>query len=499
MASISSGNEPIAWFALAADGRVEWATPSGSSPEGWIRLLRGTRLLQFECVWRLDANATPGVHDLGTLVVQQPPVVVAGEVEVGTRPWRGPPLWIDTEVPDGQGGWKWLEKIEVFPDADPAFAVRESTDAGRVRVTVRAGRHVLSPEPVVVDVGARDVRLEVDRGHRLRARVLAAPAYARAVTCRAVREDGTELPAVAPRWAGDDEEPPRSEGRLVDFDGSAAEFLWSAMPAGSYRVEVRAPGITEPLVTLRNVRLGQGIDPDPRLDPIDTRESARTLTVRVDPVPTGPRPITDGGVLAVPSGRRHEALHGLLFDPRGEARLLVGHGPVDLLVAVPGFRLWRAESVTDTRVRVELQPCLEVPIRLSPRLAERFADYTFHVRLDAKYDRESPSVRFLRPGDRDPTVDGSLAWLQRLVVGGRATIEDGKARVPISAPGEFKVGLALEGPTRTVVVMESLTSGRYNPIEPSVITVSGDTDPPVVIDVPDDILDKALKALSHSR
>ena len=74
-----------------------------------------------------------------------------------------------------------------------------------------------------------------------------------------------------------------------------------------------------PLVSLAAVRLGARVPADPRLDPIDLRECARTLTVTVAPLPAGPRPITEGGAVAFHSGKLPQAVHGLLFDPGGSS------------------------------------------------------------------------------------------------------------------------------------------------------------------------------------
>ncbi|HEX6813935.1 MAG TPA: sigma-70 family RNA polymerase sigma factor [Planctomycetota bacterium] len=486
-----------AWSYLDEAGGLTWTIDSAQPAFGAVTMRDSwSNTPLWQGAWRLDSPPAPGEHDLGTLTLEQPALVVSGEFDVGAGPWCSGPLTILCEQQADNGAFERFAEVAVDAVRTRCFELRGVTRAANVRLSVRTDRHVLESAPVVVRTGARDVRLAVGRGFPLRARVLAPPAYARAVTCRVAREDGAELPAIAPLRSYD-EPSPRSEGSLADFDGEAATFAWPALPGGSYRVEVFAPGLAPPLVVVPGVRVGEGA-PDPRLDPIDARQRTRTLTVAVEPLAPGSRPITDGGVLAFPSGKPARTLHGLLFDARGEARLLVGPDPVDVVVAVPGHRLWQRQRITEASLRVQLEPCLHARVQLAPRVAECFAGHRVEVCLEPCHrDDGDETVCFLRPGDRRVAVHTPRGSLQRLDGDGRAVL-DARATgaVPISDQGKFKLWLLIDG---GVVVNESWNHWQKSPLEPSEIDVRGADDPVVVIDCDPKVLNKVAEELSRRR
>ena len=487
---------------LEDEGGLAWTIAPGSEPKGRIELRDRRGKLHCQVDWNLGTPASPGDHDLGTLTAVPVPVVIAGLIEFAATAPPGP-IRVQCEALTAGGTWQHLTDVEVHPDVSCAFVVREYTIAQRVRVTVRGDRNRLGPEPVIVDVPARDLRLVFPRSGTLRAHVIAPAAYAQRVTCRAVREDGIALPA---EGRDDDDAPKRGEGELVDFDGVGARFLWPALPPGSYCVEVRAPGVAAPLHVVPGVRVEDGAASDPRLDPIDVRERTRLLTIAIDEPPNGPRPITDGGAVAFPTGQERGVRHGMLFDAQGRAELAVGPGPVDVVVAVPGFRLWRAAGVTDSFVPVRLEPCLPVRCRLSPRLATALAGQRVHVTLnpwpaDAAAREASPKYQFLRAGDRYPDVTTTWIGLQRLAECGRATLTDSHATgvIPISAIGRFEVELAIETATRWVHLNNATNGGRGSPLQPRFVDVQGADDPVFVLDVEEALLAKTIDELTRPR
>jgi hypothetical protein len=299
-----------------------------------------------------------------------------------------------------------------------------------------------------------------------------------------------ELPSYKPPWDySGDLTRSLADATLVDFDGVSASFSWPALPAGTYRIEVRAPGVITPLAAIDGVRVERGHPGDPRLDAIDVRSAARTLLVSIVPVPSGPLPITIGGVLAFPAGSQASTLHGLLFDGKGQARLLVGFDPVDLVVAVPGFRLWRAHSVTDTKVEVQLEPCITVSCRLAPRVAERMAGHAVQIALEPDHAYEV-TVEFLRPGEREPALRLYATWLQTLAGSGKCDLADGKATgtIAISTFGTFHVQLNVPLPAGGCSCLHV----------PAKVEVTRDGQP-IVIDVDDGPLSNVLDELSRLR
>src|SRR4030095_4542303 len=154
-------------------------------------------------------------------------------------------VWCET--PTKNGSWEWFKEVDVPLCTERAFAVQGETEADRVRLSVRADQHFQAPPPVVVERGTRDVRLRLQRGAPLRARVLAPPPYAQAATLRAVRCDGMDLPSYKPPWDySGDLTRSLADATLVDFDGVSASFSWPALPAGHHRPEVRAPRAIKP-------------------------------------------------------------------------------------------------------------------------------------------------------------------------------------------------------------------------------------------------------------
>src|SRR5262249_29752346 len=175
------------------DGGLRWTASPRAPLQGRIRLYDPRREDDVQrfvaqelwtCAWRCDDATGPGEHDLGTLVLREPALLVAGEIDIGPQPWRGPPLFVKCEIAAKESSVNVVTNFEESLRCDRTLAVRGESEADRLRLSVWADRCFLAPPPVVVDRGARGVRIALDRGASLHARVLAPAAYARAVTCR---------------------------------------------------------------------------------------------------------------------------------------------------------------------------------------------------------------------------------------------------------------------------------------------------------------------------
>ncbi len=487
-----------------AEGHVRWVVPVGGALAGTIQLesqpsQHGER--QQQCTFELERAAAGELHDLGTLTLTGDDVVVAGTLDIDDSRWSGPPVKVVVEVPHETRGWHWLGSVTVHPGYDPTFTLRGSTTAERVRVRVAAAGHFIVPQPIETAPGDDDVTVRIERGQPLTAKVIAPAAHARSIDCRVVRHDGASLPRTSDE--SDDGEPRRETARLVDCRGDTATFSWPALPPGNYRVEIRAPGMPAPVVSLDGVLVEPGALPDPRLDPIDLRPHIRILRVQVAPLPSGPQPVTAGGAFTAPAGDATTARDGLMFDANGRADLLVGPGPVDVVAAMPGHRLWRRPAVSADSVQVTFEPCLEVPVRLAPNVAARFAGCRVDIQLEPREgERESALVRLRRRGRRELAVHTRTTRLQALLGTGSGTIVDaatGRGTVPISAPGMFSVGVKVHGAKHRVHVDERFTSWRRNPVSPQRVSLSGDGDPEIVIDIEDEVITKALERLARRR
>lgn len=488
-------------MACDASGRIGWAVRADRPVRGLIRLYDHphdtAREPLFRCEWNTPIVLPRGSHDLGTLLLEAPRLVVAGTVDAGARPWQALPILVHVEVPGSDGTWQYLQGACVFPADSGAFAVHAFTDARRVRLRVDPKPYHLPVAPIVVDTGTADVSLRIDRGSELRARVLAPFAYARALACRVAREDGANLPPT------DRDGSPRGAAQLVDCDGVATHFLWPALPNGSYRLDVLAPGIAEPLATVTGIRVGDG-DADPRLEAIDVRERARSLSISVDPAHASSRPITEARVLATQTRDGKTLRQGMLFDGAGTARLLLGPEAVDLVVAVPGCRLVRVAGFTGSALQVDPEPAIRVRLRLAPHAAERLAGHRVAVFLDPLgVEARAPDlvgrIAFVRPG----TSGDERTEVSELITGlggARGEIADasqspGDIVVPVADVGTFALRLQVDGRW----FGGPGPRGDAKDVTPEAVMVTGRDTAEVVVDLDDAAITRTLEELARTK
>ncbi|MCB9879083.1 MAG: sigma-70 family RNA polymerase sigma factor [Planctomycetes bacterium] len=489
-------------YAALLDGVLEWVVPRGSVGGGVVhaRGMHGRSGVETSCEWRLSAPAHPGLQELGTLRLVAPGVIVAGRLDIGPEPWRGPPVNVQVEAEQADGSWRSLGDCAIDPAREVAFELMQACDAERVRLSIQPSAHVLPAEPVVVARGTTDVVLPVLRGVALRARVLAPVAFANALRCTVTPRDGAGLPTML-----EEREPvSRATARPADFDGEVATFVWPALPPGHYDVEVRAPGMAQPLAVVSDVRVAPGVV-DPRLETIDVRRAARVLKVSVIATPDGAGALERGGVLAFepdPDGERC----GMLFDADGRAELLLGAQPVDLLVVMPGCRLWRATGVTAEVVEVTMQPCVEVPFRLAPRVAEALAGLPVTVSLrPTRADRaaDDAPTNFWRPGQRRPEVSTTWIWLECPQGTGSVLLPDAAlatGRLPMAASGTFRIEMVVHGPHRSLTLGEMYLPRRPRwPLLPRIVEIDVDAPVPFEVDLEPEALQNLIENVARQR
>lgn len=446
---------------------VSWLVPTGRRVAGTIRL--GNVGHGYHTVaWSLPEPARPGVQDLGVLEVERRAVAVAGRIDAGASVVPGLPVEIALEVELDNGRWQGIDRAKVDVARDAGFELREPAwplpgrpreetrpdVTGRSRrLVITASRGALPAAPVPVSVGDRDVVVPLSRGGGMRARVLADAAYAQMLRLRCVRRDGGALPAAD----ADHADVSRADAELTDFDGDVATFAWPALPPGRYDVEVRVPTAANALLVVRDVEVREGcMADDERLSAIDVREAGQVLTVVLPPGTPG---AAAAGAAVRATGSDGDWA-GLAFDRSGRSTLLVVRGPQDLLVGVPGHRLWRASGVTAGVVEVTLEPPLEVPVRLTPRLAEALRGLPVTIRLRPRpAEGGEPSMLDLwRPGHAEPAVQVGLPYLQVLEGMGEVRLSDASkadARLPLAATGRFEVELLVHCADRTEVITEN--------------------------------------------
>ncbi len=216
-------------------------------------------------VLELGGELPPGWHELGDVLLESTPTVVAGQVvdEAGD-PVDG--AWLRVEQPRPGSGDRWDEAAGVdgvSVDAEGRFRIQGLlTREAPTRLKVYADGW-LPVEPLPITPGAEDLRIQLRQGAFAEARL--------------------ELPEGFGCWdfalylhsAGPDE----GGVRLRQEDG-----LWTSRPAeaGEYRLVVRLEDEREPLLEVPGIRLLPGeTTRDPRAWPIDLRPLLRQLVIRV--------------------------------------------------------------------------------------------------------------------------------------------------------------------------------------------------------------------------
>lgn len=410
-----------------------------------------------------------GVNDLGTLQLTAEPLVVAGRLEAVPR--VRPQFAIEAldADSDGEEHWSRVEGLTASARDDGTFEARGATRPVRHRL-VLAGEDHLPIAPIEFRVGDADVVVRVDAGSNLQAKVLL-PA---GLPDHAVR--GELVPHLrggdGPRGAGDER---YTAGSGADAEGSAL-LQWRALPAGSYRLDLCAGGMQQPLASIDDVVVPQPDGGDPRLCAVDLRDAVRVVEVAPTPLSLAAAAGNHGfRVFVLPQAHDRDWI-GTLLPPTG--RLLLPKAPVELLVGSYQYRpqrLWC--SGPQLRLPVEPWPTVELTVANLPALPPGFE---LRVALTAARPRAGEAVRF--------HCQGESGLLARLLMppAGNDLVVDGRVRLPVG-DGMQRVG----GCVRSQANGRSHALSSWTPAE-----VAGGPDaPPATVQLSPAELQQAIAAL----
>ncbi|MBL8737747.1 MAG: hypothetical protein JNL12_15045 [Planctomycetes bacterium] len=326
----------------------------------------------------LQGTAAPrtlrtGIEDLGDLRLERPPVVVAGRLLCGEQPFRGQiHLEIRKEQPaEGRRPVRWVDVDEarIWQNREGRFAAHGELPPGRYRLHAST-EAALPIEPVEFRLGTEDLVVQIDLGSPVAASVLL-PERTQADLVAAWL-----LPATTSRSASVTTKPRELRTSPELQSGERFDLMWPAVPSGTYTLELRTMTRLEPLVTIPDLQVPPPEGGDPRLVDIDLRGLVRTCTLALHD--QDGKPLERAYGCAFPFGQVETARwDGQQFHEQ-PATLLLPPGPVDLLLAVQGFRPQRVSCLGE-RLEVRLDPWPTVEVR--PPAQELPAGAHFTVRL----------------------------------------------------------------------------------------------------------------------
>jgi hypothetical protein len=284
----------------------------------------------------------PGPQDVGDLVFDQGPRLVAGRFTDKDRPYtKRVQVQVEHTPATGGGGttvdnWYSVDDLTMGQDGEGNFAVHGTSEPGRYRLTFPAWDH-LPIAPIEFPVGASDLVVQIAAGTPLSATALL-PAGAPDGIKAVLRADAKGTPNAAERLDQDRNDRFRFTANLRsqgEPDRQKAE--WLHLPSGTYTLELRLWGIKEPILVIPDVTVPPPTAGDPRLDDIDLRDKVAMIDVRaVDAVGKALTREHSCLVFLQPQDPLHEWI-GFQVPERGVS-LLVKPGPIDLLVAAEGYR-----------------------------------------------------------------------------------------------------------------------------------------------------------------
>ncbi len=330
---------------------------------------------------RLPGRAlTPGVTDLGDLVLGPAPIVVAGRFFVDGKPSRPEVIGELQRLRnpgDPSEGWQRLAAQLPEIDADGRFAQRGHLEPGRHRM-VLWGADLQPVEPIEFRAGTTDLRIDLQTGHRL-AVTLLLPAG----TQSRLESQLVPMPPESAMTAAVRE-------RLAAHSSPAAndrqQLTWRGLPSGRYRLELRLPAFAALVHSIDDIVVPSADAPDPRLLDADLTGHLRLQSLQVVDAAGQAVPTTSWRAMQVPPAG-HER-HAELVPQSNPQVFLMPAGEVELLVHSVGYRpqrIWCSGSPVVVQLarwpKVDLEP---------PRLADWPADWRLQVRLDAPVGLEGP-------------------------------------------------------------------------------------------------------------
>ncbi len=368
----------------AADGRFSVDTaPLAEVPEGLTLAVHrlsedGAELAAARRA--LPAELRAGTHELGDFALAETPVAAEGIVVDGD----GNPIaraTVTASVPAprteevNEGGRPGRPLAPARSDARGRFALRG--EAGVDLIALSAEKAGLAGDPVVVQTGARGVRLFLGAAGAVEGTVLLDPSLLGSMVLAQAVPDPSDPAAEGAREA---------EAGVVDRGG---RFSLGGLRPGRYSVRIvyAANGTELGKVETLSVRAGETTC-DPRLDPLDLRANHRLITLEL--VDERDQPVAHGRAFSRPSDQA-DARWSFTREVGGRIPLLSDGRPLDVAISAAGFRRAERDRVTSSRrvtlrraarLRIELAGGLRVPdpplslgVELTPLESGRFSGF----------------------------------------------------------------------------------------------------------------------------
>lgn len=371
----------------------------------------------------------PGMEELGDIRLERPPVVVAGRVLCGEKPFRGTiHLEVEKEQQaEGRRPVRWVDadEVRIWQNREGRFAAHGELPPGRYRLHAST-EDALPIEPVEFRLGTEDLVVQIDLGSPVAASVLL-PERTQADLVAAWL-----LPATEDRSAGPTPtKKPRELRTSPQLQaGERFDLMWPAVPSGTYTLELRTMTRLEPLVTIADLQVPLPEGGDPRLVDIDLRSLVRTCTLALHD--QDGKPLERAYGCAFPFGQVESARwDGQQFYEQ-PATLLLPPGPVDLLLTVQGFRPQRITCLGD-RQAVRLDPWPTVEVRPPAQEPPAGAHFTVRLQPATQGAVEANYRSQWGGGDRAEHLAPSTNW---------QVFEDGLARLAIG-DGAYQVQLRI--------------------------------------------------------
>jgi hypothetical protein len=312
----------------------------------------------------------PGLEELGDVVLSEGATIVAGRVQARGEPWREKlNLRIERwEAADGQRPPRWRRHDGVLDHQDGAggFALRGVAPPGRYRLAV-SGTNLLPVTPVEFAPGASDLVVDVEPGNGLAASVLL-PDGAIGEFVSAVLVPAAGAPAAPP--AGGERREDALSRQLSTSRRARHHVTWPALPPGTYTLELRLWAHAAPMLAVPDVVVPPPAGGDQRLVDLDLRASLRVVTLTL--LEADGRTALEHDSVVFPAAQA-SATEWLGFSAWSRrAKLLLPHGPYDLLVGARGFRPQPARGEgAELAVRLDRWPTVAVRVPELPKLPDK--------------------------------------------------------------------------------------------------------------------------------
>lgn len=358
-----------------------------------------------------------GETDLGDVVLKPAPLIAGGLVVDG----RGDPVEgarLDIQLLRSRDMW-FVSRIRgsFETDSEGRFEIRSlNRPEGRHRIRANKAGYFLV-DPVEFALGTAGLRLVLREGGTVVATI---------ITPDGDRDQGLRVNLY----------PENGDGNRAYGAGFAdGEWVWTALPPGSYRLNVSARGSAQSLADIGGIQVRAGaVTEDARLSPLDLRDRLRTLTVTV--VDKDGAPIR-GALVWIKYGRSGS---GDRTDKRGMIRANVMRDATDLSVVVEerGYQKRTITEITDN-MRITLERAPTVVVRVPAAVVSTVGSHRLRVQL-----------RRLRE-------DGARGFAE--VVSGKVG-KDGTARIVLPMPGRYAVHWSVTVRTNDAAIPISGPQGR---------------------------------------